>query len=171
MGRILRAHGIRGEVEIATYTARALDIAAYGPLSDAAGMRLTITRARATPKGVVARIKGIDDRTAAEALQGTELYVDRAALPETAAGEFYHADLIGLAVVDQRGRTLGRIVAMHNFGAGDVIEVGLPSQDTHYVPFTEAHVPMVDIGGGRVVVALPLGDGPGDERGRSAKSG
>jgi 16S rRNA processing protein RimM len=162
LGRILRAHGLRGEVEIAAYTARPQDIAAYGPLWDAAGGQHTITLVRATSKGVVARLAGIGDRTAAEALKGVELYVDREVLPETAAGEFYHADLVGLLVVDPQGRVLGRVVAMHNFGAGDVIEIGLPSQQTHYIPFTETHVPEIDIGGGRVVVAIPLDDAAGE---------
>jgi 16S rRNA processing protein RimM len=156
LGRILRAHGNRGEVAILAYTAKPRDIAAYGPLADADGALLTITQIRTTAKGVVARLKGIADRTAAEALKGVELYVDRDRLPAPADGEFYHTDLIGLAVVDREGRTLGNIVAVQNFGAGDLIEVGMPgSRTTQFVPFTEAHVPEVDIRGGRVVVAPP----------------
>jgi 16S rRNA processing protein RimM len=156
LGRIVHAHGNRGEVAIVAYTAEPRDIAAYGPLADADGALFTITQTRTTAKGVVARLKGIEDRTAAEALKGVELYVDRDRLPAAADGEFYHADLIGLAVVDREGRTIGKIVAVQNFGAGDIIEVGLlGSRATQFVPFTETYVPEVDVRGGRVVVALP----------------
>ena len=100
------AHGIRGEVLIHAFTAAPENIAAYGPLSDAAGARaFEIESARVTAKGVVARLEGVADRNAAEALKGVELYVDRDRLPAAAEGEFYHADLIGLAAVDPQGKT------------------------------------------------------------------
>lgn len=157
LGRIAGAHGIRGEVLIKTFTAEPDGIAAYGPLSDADGRRIfTIERTRATPKGVVARLAGVADRTAAEALRGVELYVDREKLPAAGEDEFYHADLIGLAAVDAAGAAIGEIVGVHNFNAGDLIELRLAgSSRTELIAFTETNVPEVDIAARRVVVVLP----------------
>ena len=164
LGRIAGAHGIRGEVVIHAYTVAPEDIGAYGPLSDADGARsFTITSARGTAKGVVARLKGVADRNAAEALKGVELYADRARLPAAAAGEYYHTDLIGLAAVDTEGKPLGEILTVQNFGAGDLLEIRLAgSHKTEFVPFTEAAVPMVDLAAKRVVVVWPAAAG-GDE--------
>src|SRR5262245_66088067 len=126
LGRIAGAHGLKGEVLIHSFAKVPESIAAYGPLADAEGGRtFTITRAKATAKGVVARLAGVGDRTAAEALTGLELYVDRARLPPPAEDEFYHADLVGIEVVDPEGRMLGRISAVHNFGAGQLLEIRL----------------------------------------------
>jgi 16S rRNA processing protein RimM len=157
LGRIAGAHGLRGEVLIHSFAEVPESIAAYGPLSDAAGHKsFSISRAKATAKGVVARLAGIGDRTAAEALKGQELYVARDRLPPPAQDEFYHADLIGLAVVDPQGRPLGRIAAIHNFGAGDLIEIALAgSAKTELIPFTEATVPNLDMSAGRAVIVLP----------------
>src|SRR5262249_42323432 len=136
--------------------AKPQEIAVYGSLSDASGVRsFRITSARITPKGVVARLEGVEDRTAAAALKGVELYVDRNRLPATQEGEFYHADLIGLTAGGAGGRALGKIVAVQNFGAGDLIEVALAgSHQTELVPFSEARVPQVDLAAGRAVVVL-----------------
>ena len=108
----------------------------------------------------VARLKGVADRTAAEQLRNVELFVPRARLPAPADGEeFYHADLVGLAVVDTNGAELGSVVALHNFGAGDIIEVRRPeSRDTVMLPFTQAVVPVIDVAGGRITVARELFD-------------
>ncbi|MBO0764164.1 MAG: ribosome maturation factor RimM [Hyphomicrobiaceae bacterium] len=159
LGRIAGAHGIRGEVLIKTFTGRPEDIAAYGPLEDGCGRRLLIEALRATPRGVVARLAGIADRTAAEALKGRSLYVARASLPVAAEGEFYYADLIGLAAVDPDGRALGEVVDVHNHGAGDLLELRLADDGkTELVPFTDAFVPEVDLAASRVVVRLPETD-------------
>jgi len=157
LGRIAGAHGLKGEVLIHSFAKVPESIAAYGPLADAEGGRtFTITRAKATAKGVVARLAGVGDRTAAEALTGLELYVDRARLPPPAEDEFYHADLVGIEVVDPEGRMLGRISAVHNFGAGDLLEIRLVgSGKTELVPFTAATVPTLDVGAGRAVVVMP----------------
>ena len=165
LGRIAGAHGIRGEVVIHAYTVTPESISAYGPLFDRAGERsFEIANARATAKGVVARLKGIGDRTAAEALKGVELYVDRDRLPAAAEGEFYHVDLIGLAAVDPEGRQIGEIVAVQNFGAGDLLEIRLVgSGKTELVPFTEATVPEVNIAAGRAVVAMPAASNEEEE--------
>jgi len=156
LGRIAGAHGIRGEVLIRAFTTRPEDIGAYGPLSDGGARSFTIESARVTAKGVVARLQGVADRNAAEALKGTDLYVDRDRLPAAGAAEFYHNDLIGLAAVDLEGRPVGEIVGVHNYGAGDLLELRLAgSTKTELIAFTEAFVPEVDLAGGRVVVLLP----------------
>jgi len=159
LGRIAGANGIRGEVRITTFTARPEDIAAYGPLDDGGVRTFRIEAVRATGKGVVARLAGVRDRTAAEALKGVPLYVDRDRLPPPAEGEFYHADLIGMAAVDAEGRTVGEVVGVHNHRAGDILVVRLTgSGKTELVAFTDAFVPEVDLAARRVVVRLPEDD-------------
>jgi 16S rRNA processing protein RimM len=157
LGRIAGAHGLKGEVLIQSFAKVPESIAVYGPLSDAEGGKtVTITHAKPTAKGVLARLAGVGDRTAAEALTGMELYVARARLPPPAEDEFYHADLIGMLAVDLEGRVLGQISAVHNFGAGDLIEIRLAgSGKTELVPFTAATVPTLDVTAGRAVVVMP----------------
>lgn len=158
LGRIAGAHGIRGEVLIKSFTAAPEDIGAYGALSTADGSRaFEIASARPTPKGgVVARLVGISDRNAAEALKGTELYVARDRLPPPSDDEFYYADLVGMTAVTPDGATLGEIVAVQNFGAGDLLEVRLAGKaKTELLPFTDAVVPNVDVAARRVTVVLP----------------
>lgn len=170
LGRIKAAHGIRGEVLVTSFAEAPEDVAAYGPLATADGKRVyELSVVRVTPKGVVARVAGVSDRTAAEALRGTELYVERDRLPEPADDEFYHADIIGLDAVTPDGKLVGTIIAIENFGAGDLIEVRLAgSRRTEYVPFTDAFVPAIDIAARRVTVVMPVAsddDGPDAERG------
>jgi 16S rRNA processing protein RimM len=165
LGHIRGAHGIRGEVTLQSYTADPAAIADYGPLTDDIGQRTyRIAGLRSTGKGLVARLDGIGDRTAAEALRNTPLYVERDRLPPPTEGDYYHADLIGLRVVDRAGTDLGAVVAVQNFGAGDLLEVRYGgAKATEFVPFTDACVPVVDIASGRVVVVPPVmvdGDGP-----------
>ena len=157
LGRIAGAHGIRGEVLVHTYTEAPESIGAYGALSDASGSRqLTIKVVRVTPKGVIARVAGVADRNAAEALKGIELYVDRARLPAAAEGESYHSDQVGMTACDAEARTIGRIIAVQNFGAGDLLEIRLTgSSKTELVPFRDAFVPEVDLVARRAVVLLP----------------
>ncbi len=155
------AHGVRGWVRLKTFTARPEDALAYGPLQDEAGTRVFRMRAKGLAKGLlIAAVEGIADRNAAAALRGTRLYVDRAALPPPEEEEFYHADLIGLAVEDTQGRPLGRVRALYDFGAGDVVEVAAPDGGLLVLPFTKAVVPTVDLAGGRLVVDPPGEVGP-----------
>lgn len=157
LGHVSGAHGIRGEVVITTFTAEPGAIGNYGPLeSEDGARRFEVQSARATAKGVVARLSGIADRNAAEALRGTRLYVDRSQLPEPPAEEWYHEDLIGLAAVTPAGVALGEVVAVPNYGAGDLIEIR-PSRggDSLLVPFTAEVVPEVDVAAGRIVVSPP----------------
>jgi 16S rRNA processing protein RimM len=157
LGRIAGAHGIRGEVLIHTYTEAPENIGAYGALTDVSGERqFKIKVVRVTPKGVIARVAGVADRNVAETLKGVELYVERARLPAAAEDEFYYADLIGLAAEDAAGKPIGNIVAVHNFGAGDLLEIRLSgSSKTELVPFRDAFVPEVDLAARRAVVVLP----------------
>jgi 16S rRNA processing protein RimM len=160
LGRIKGAHGLRGEVLVQTFTETPEGIAAYGPLTDPAGARrLELMVVRVTDKGVIARVEGVRDRTAAEALKGTELWLDRERLPPPDDEEFYHADLVGLAVEKPDGTPLGTVVGVHNFGAGDLLEVRLSgTRRTELVPFTKAFVPEVDIAAGRLVADMPAAD-------------
>ncbi len=159
LGVIAGAHGVRGLVKIKCYTEAPGDIAAYGPLSDEAGTRRFEIAVKGMAKGaVLAGIAGIDDRDAAQALKGTRLYVDRAALPAPSEEEtYYHADLVGLVAEDREGGRIGRVAAVHNFGAGDLLEIerddGGPED---LVPFTKAAVPEVDLDAGRLVIEPPV---------------
>ncbi|MCH6587046.1 MAG: ribosome maturation factor RimM [Proteobacteria bacterium] len=156
VGVIAGAHGVRGLVKIKSFTADPADLTAYGPLTDESGARRYQVAVTGRAKGVLlARIEGVGDRDAARALRGARLYVARAALPEPEDEEYYHADLIGLAVEDRAGAPLGRVAAVQNFGAGDILEIERPDQGTLLVPFTKAAVPLVDPAGGRVVVEPP----------------
>lgn len=165
LGRIVGAHGIRGDVLVHSFAADPGDIAAYGPLSDKTGTRTFKLRVlHQTPKGaIVVRISGVTDRNAAEALKGVELYVARDKLPAPEPDAFYYADLVGLAAVSPEGAVIGEIVAVQNYGAGDLLELSIPGRkDTELVPFDERWVGEVDIAGRRVVVTLPT-SAPDDE--------
>ena len=133
-----------------------LAVQSYGPLMTKDGARrFEIEHVRAAKDHLVTTFKGIATRNDAEKLNGIELYVPRENLPDTADGEYYHADLIGLAAVNATGEALGRVIAIHNFGAGDIIEIAPEKGATMLLPFTNAVVPTVDIKDGRVVIELP----------------
>jgi len=157
IGRITAAHGIRGEVVIASRTANPKDVGAYGPVSDAlGGSQIVIVAAREAGKGVVARIEGIGDRNAAEALKGRDLYVPRDRLPPPAEGEYYAGDLIGLEAFDPDGKRIGRVVDVPNYGAGDLLEIDAGNNTPSFlVTITDDTVPEIDVAKGRVVVAVP----------------
>src|SRR5207302_3187402 len=114
-----------------------------------------VTHVREAKDHLVATLKGIATREDAERLNGVELYIARDKLPATDENEYYHADLIGLAAVNAANEPLGRVIAIHNFGAGDIIEIAPPQGATLLLPFTNAVVPSVDLAGGRVVIELP----------------
>jgi 16S rRNA processing protein RimM len=166
VARIGAAHGIRGEVRLWTFTEDPLAVMRYGPLATKDGARqFEVTKAREAKTHLVALLKGIASREDAERLNGIELYVGRDQLPATGDDEYYHSDLIGLAAVDAAGASLGRVIAIHNFGAGDIIEIAPPEGATLLLPFTNAVVPTVDLAGGRVVIEMPdeiEGDDPID---------
>jgi 16S rRNA processing protein RimM len=159
LGQIGAAHGVRGEVRLRSFTAEPAAIASYGPLETEDGRLFEIKSLRPTKDHFVATFSGVADRNAAERLANTKLYVPRERLPEPEeADEFYHADLVGLAVVDRKGHRLGTVVAVHNFGAGDLIEVRrAEGEPTQLLPFDAATVPEVDLAAGRMVVEPPAG--------------
>ncbi|SOB87660.1 16S rRNA processing protein RimM [Sphingomonas guangdongensis] len=145
MAVIVGAHGIAGEVRLKVF---AEDLSSYRSFN---GGTLTLLSARAGSNGTIARFAEVGDRSAAEALRGTELTLPRDALPPLGEGEYYHADLLGLAAVGEDGAPIGRVVAVDNFGAGDVIEIERAGGGRFMVPMTEAAVPRW--GGGELVVA------------------
>jgi len=156
VARIGAPHGVRGAVKLWTFTEDPLAVRHYGPLLTKDGARqFEVTHVREAKGHLVATLKGIATREEAERLNGVELYVTREKLPDTSTDEYYHADLIGLAAVNAAGEPLGRVIAIHNFGAGDIIEVAPPNGATMLLPFTNAVVPTVDLEGGRVVIELP----------------
>ena len=158
LGEIGAAQGLKGEVRIRSYTQDPAAIAGYGTLQDEHGRAIEVESLRVTPKALIARIRGVTTREAAEALARTRLYIARARLPERGEEEWYHSDLIGLAAVDMKGEPVGTVVAIHNFGAGDLIEVKpATGGPTVLVPFTRDTVPEVDVEGGRLVLAPPEG--------------
>src|SRR6204780_1741682 len=156
IARIGAAHGVRGAVKLWTSTEDPLAVKAYGPLVTKDGARsFEVASAREAKGHLVATLKGVGSREDAERLNGIELYVAREKLPETDQDEYYHADLIGLAAFTPANAPLGRVVAIHNFGAGDIIEIAPPHGATLLLPFTNAVVPTVDLAGGSVVIELP----------------
>jgi 16S rRNA processing protein RimM len=158
VGVIVGAQGVRGAVRVKPFTADPDGVAAYGPVEDEGGARRFPLRIAGRARGVViATIPGIEDRDAAEALKGVRLYVDRAALPTAEEEEYYHADLVGLAAVLADGTELGRVRAVHDFGAGDSLEIERPGAISVMVPFTKAAVPVVDLAGGKLVIDPPEG--------------
>jgi len=153
LARLGAAQGLRGEVRAKSFCADPLALGRYGPLQAEDGRRFEVLAARPLgppEKGMVAvRFAGVSDRAAAEALNGLKLFVPRDALPPPEDEEdFYHADLLGLSVRDDQGREIGRVAALHDFGAGDVLEVAPRAGGAVMIPFTRAAVPEVDVAGG-----------------------
>ena len=160
LGIVAAPHGVRGLVRIRSFTDDPMAIASYGALSDETGSRRYRVEALSTAKGaVLARIEGVADRNAAEAVRGLKLYVERSALPATGEREWYEADLVGLPAVGRDGRDWGKVMAFHDFGAGLMLEVsgGSASRNAVMLPFTDEAVPEVDVDGGRIVVDPPAG--------------
>ena len=158
VGAIGGAFGVQGEVRLKSFCAEPADIATYGPLTTEDGARgFTVRLTRPVAGGLGARLSGIATREQAEALKGTTLWADRSRLPSLPDDEFYHADLIGLSVADPGGAELGRVRAIYDHGAGDILEVVGP-KGTLLLPFTRAVVPTVDLASGRIVADPPGSD-------------
>jgi 16S rRNA processing protein RimM len=158
LGQIGAPHGVRGVVRLRSFTANPDAITGYGPLETEDGHVVKIESLRPAKDHFVARLAGVSDREAAERLTNVKLYVLRERLPPpNHADEFYHADLIGLAAVDREGNNLGTVLAIHNFGAGDLIEIKPANGGTTKIlRFDEATVPVVDLAARRLVVELPV---------------
>lgn len=163
VAKIGAAHGVRGEVKLWPFTEDPLAVLHYGPLSTKDGARqFEVLRARVAKDHLVATLRGIATRDDAARINGLELYILREALPATEANEYYHADLIGLSAIDAQGAAIGTVVAIHNFGAGDIIEIAPVRGPTLLLPFTNAVVPSVDLAQGHAVIELP-GEIEGEE--------
>jgi len=155
-GVITGAHGVRGLVKIKSFTEDPQNLVGYGPLTDESGSRTFAIEITGSAKGqLLAKVAGIADRNAADALRGTHLYVSRDALPEPEEEEYYIADLVGLRVEVASGETLGRVAAVRNYGAGDFLEIDAGSGGETLLPFTKATVPLVEIAAGRLIVEPP----------------
>ncbi|MEJ6393659.1 ribosome maturation factor RimM [Gymnodinialimonas sp. 2305UL16-5] len=159
VGAIAGAFGVRGEVRLKSFCADPTDIARYGPLADeAGGQSFDLTLTRPVKSGYAARIKGVTSKDQADALRGTRLYAPRTALPNLPDDEFYHADLIGLTVVDTGGAIMGKVAAVLNHGAGDLLEIrGKGLGSGVLVPFTQAAVPTIDLTAKRLILDPPDG--------------
>ncbi|MDR1694115.1 MAG: ribosome maturation factor RimM [Lactobacillaceae bacterium] len=159
LGKIVGALGIKGEVKILSFTEYGEDIGNFGELEDKTGTVKFNLEVNGGSKGTIrAVIKGVADRNAAEALVGTELYVSKDLLPKLDEDEFYHDDLIGLAVKLQKDNSeIGTVSGLYNFGAGDIIEIKLKnSSKTEMIPFTESYVPEINIKDGYIIVETVL---------------
>jgi 16S rRNA processing protein RimM len=153
LGVITGAHGIRGEVKLRSFTATPRDIASYGPLQSGRGESFEIIRLKPQKDEFIAALQGITDRTRAEALKGTELFIARERLPATREDEIYHHDLIGMAVQRPDGVALGKVVGLENHGAGDLLDVALAaSTGTVLIPFAR---PFARVDGDRIIADLP----------------
>jgi 16S rRNA processing protein RimM len=156
LGVVIGALGLKGEVKVKTFTETPENLRAYGPLHTRDGRKLTISELRDANGFAIVRFEGVDNRDAAESMKGIELHVSRATLPGTDEQEFYHADLLGLRAEDTEGRSIGKVIAVHNFGAGDVIEIARDDDNgTVLMPFTREMVPTIDLSDGRIVIAAP----------------
>lgn len=166
-GVITAAHGIKGEVKLKSFTADPKAIARYGPLLASTGERLEIQRLKGQKDGFIATLKGIGDRNKAETLKGVELFVARSQLPEAEEGEVYLHDLIGLAAVTASGERFGTVIAVPNFGAGDLLEIRREGvKETVLVPFAQDYVPKVDLDRKELILDLPetyLDEGEAEE--------
>ncbi|PWV98305.1 16S rRNA processing protein RimM [Hoeflea marina] len=154
VGIVGAAQGLRGEVRVKSYTADPLAIGEFDVLFAADGRRFEILDIREAKTVVVVRFRGINDRTAAEALKGTELFIERASLDDEdlEEDEYFHADLEGLEAFDDEGKSWGIVTAVLDFGGGDLLELRLPGQRSVVIPFTRTAVTLVDVAGGRILV-------------------
>lgn len=162
LGKIVAAHGIKGLVKVVCFGENGESLEKYGPLfTSQDGPERVQLRVKNQIKGLfLAEIAGVSDRNAAQALHGTGLYVARESLPAPLDGTYYHADLIGLAAIDESGGSLGRVTAVQNFGAGDLLEIMPDGGRPYLVPFMKDFVGDVDIKEKKIVIILPEGGFP-----------
>lgn len=160
LAAIVGAHGLKGEVRVKSFSRTPGTLGDYGPLHDEAGHVYTLVQQRAGSKGEwIARFSEISDRNAAEAAKGVKLFVPRGALPDTSGEEYYQADLIGMSAIDANGASLGKVVAIHNFGAGDILEISGEDREM-LISFTHDNVPKIDFTQNRLIVIEPQNGTP-----------
>ncbi len=159
VGAIAGAFGVHGEVRLKSFTADPAAIEEYGPLETEDGSaQYEVELTRSIKNGFSAKISGVTNKEEADALKGVRLFVGRDTLPNLPDDEYYHADLIGLEVVDTGGNVLGNVMAVHNHGASDILELRVPGKSTTVLlPFTLAAVPTIDLTAGRIVSDPPDG--------------
>jgi 16S rRNA processing protein RimM len=165
-------HGVKGELRVKTFTADPLALGDYGPLTSEDGRTFTVAAIRPAKNIVVVRFKEVTTREQAEAVNGVALYVDRSVLPdeELDEEEFFHADLIGLEIRDETGAKIGKVIAIQNFGGGDILEANLSGRRSVMIPFTLAAIPEVSVSGGYIrldSVAAGLVDDKDEEEGEA----
>jgi len=166
MAAVIGAHGLKGEVRVKTFTERPEVLAQYHRLHARDSRVFTLSRITATKADeAIVTFAEVVDRSTAEGLKGLELFVARDVLPATGKNEFYHADLVGLVAMDEADRVIGTVKAIHNYGAGDVIEIEQPGGDSILLAFTKETVPHIEIAQGRIVVAVPPDDDAEREHG------
>lgn len=155
LGAIVGVHGIRGEVKVKSFSDDEKNLVRYGEVCDECGNKTFSLKIVGHSKDLLrVKIKGVDDRTTAETLIGTGFYIKRNSLPELKDDEFYHTDLIGLNAQNKNGDILGKVNALYNFGAGDILEVRLNDNSLEMVPFTSAFVPEINIKNGYIIVEM-----------------
>jgi len=155
LGKIVGVHGIKGEVKVKSFTAVDKDIASYGTLTDKNDKQTLDIKVTGHSKDLLRiKIKGIDDRTTAETLIGTELYAKRGVLPELTDKEvYYETDLVGLKVLDEQKNEVAKVIGFYNFGAGDILEIKLKSGNAEMLPFNKGYVPEINLDEGYIIVA------------------
>lgn len=155
LGKIVGVHGIKGEFKVKSFTAIDRDIASYGELENKTGEHKFSLKVTGHSKDLLrVKIKGVDDRTTAENLIGTELYAPRGVLPELRSEEvYYEADLVGLKVFDEEKNEVAKVVGFYNFGAGDILEIKLKNNKTEMLPFNKGYVPEINLEEGYIIVA------------------
>lgn len=155
---IAGAHGIRGQIRLRSFTDDPESIFDYKPLTDENCQRVFKLKQIGIHKDTyIVALDGVKDRNEAENLRGTKLFIDRQKLPKTKKGQYYEADLIGLSAQDNNGKIFGKILGVHNYGAGPFLEIGTNKKDSFMLPFTDVCVPDVNIGAGHVVISPPDG--------------
>ncbi len=158
VGAVMGAFGVRGEVRLKSFCAEPSAIETYSPLMTESGESYEVKLVRSVKGGFGARLSGIVDKEAADAMRGTRLYARREDLPHLPDDEYYHSDLIGLEVLDTGGARLGKVTAVLEFGAGDILEInGKGLKEAALLPFTLVNVPTVDLVAGKIIADPPEG--------------
>jgi 16S rRNA processing protein RimM len=158
VGVILGAHGVQGAVRLRSFAAEPESLFAFKVLTGEDGTRAFAPKLKGVMKDhFIASLKGVTDRSAAEALKGVKLFVDRSALPETSPHEYYEADLIGFAARDENKKDIGKVEAVHDFGAGAFVEIRPAKGASFMLPFNGDYVPDVDMKNGCLTVVVPDG--------------
>ncbi len=158
VGAVMGAFGVRGEIRLKSFCADPSAIETYSPLVAESGESYEVKLVRSVKGGFGARLTGVPDKEAADALRGTKLYARREDLPTLPDDEYYHSDLVGLEVLDTGGARLGKVISVQDFGAGDILEIASKGlKEPAMLPFTLVNVPTVDLSAGKIIADPPDG--------------